>query len=229
MKALFASITMAAAVLSLNAADSAQSELTAATKKLADAGNYSWKTTVTMPEGAQLRPGPTEGKTDKGLTHVTSTFRENKMEFLIKGDKAAVLNQEGEWQSTSELENAEGRGRWTAGLARSFPTPAAVAAEMLGSIKDLKQEGDAYTGTLNEESAKKLMTRRLGNTTIADASGKAKFWVKDGTLSKMEYNLKGTVSRDGNDTKMDRTTTVEIMDVGKTKVNAPEAATKKLS
>ena len=56
-----------------------------------------------------------------------------------------------------------------------------------------------------------------------------KFWLKDGALSKYEFKLKGTVDFNGTDVDVDRTTTVEIKDVGTTKISVPEAATKKLS
>ena len=56
-----------------------------------------------------------------------------------------------------------------------------------------------------------------------------KFWVKDGVLSKYEYTVKGTVSFNGNDREVDRTTTIEIKDVGSTKVTVPEEAKKKMS
>ena len=53
--------------------------------------------------------------------------------------------------------------------------------------------------------------------------------VKDGALVKYEFHVTGTVSFNGNDFDSDRDTTVEIKDVGATKVEVPEAAKKKLS
>jgi len=41
--------------------------------------------------------------------------------------------------------------------------------------------------------------------------------------------LQGSVSFNGNDFDVDRTTTVEIKDVGSTKVTVPDAAAKKMS
>ena len=56
-----------------------------------------------------------------------------------------------------------------------------------------------------------------------------KFWLKEGVLSKYEVKVKGTVSFNGNEFDNDRTTTVEIKDVGSTKVEVPSEARKKLS
>jgi len=56
-----------------------------------------------------------------------------------------------------------------------------------------------------------------------------KFWVKDGVLSKYQYNVQGTMNIGGNDREINRTTTVEIKDVGTTKLTVPDEAKKKLS
>ena len=63
--------------------------------------------------------------------------------------------------------------------------------------------------------------------------GTAKFWVKEGLLSKYENHIEGKVPArgDGNGREFDmnRTTTVEIKDVGTTKIEVPAEARKKLS
>lgn len=223
---------LALGTISAFAAGSPQAEVTAAAQKLADQGNYSWKTTVTVPESSRMRPGPTEGKTDKGLSHVTISFGENKMEMVVKGDKGAVL-QEGEWKSASEMEDAQGAGRWLASMTRNFQLPAAQAIEIAGWTTGLEKEGQVYAGKLTESGVKNLLSfrRRTGGEppAVADASGTVQFWVKDGVLTKYQYFVKGTMTRNNNDVQVERTTIVEIKDAGKTKVEAPEAATKKLT
>jgi hypothetical protein len=61
--------------------------------------------------------------------------------------------------------------------------------------------------------------------TVTDASGAVKFWLKDGLISKYEFKVKGTI----NGNARERTTTVEIKDVGTTKLEVPKGAKKKLS
>ena len=56
-----------------------------------------------------------------------------------------------------------------------------------------------------------------------------KFWIKDGLLTKYEFKVQGKVTIGGNDRDVDRTSTVEIKDVGSTKVDVPDEAKKKLS
>ena len=212
---------------SLFAADSSpKDDIIAATKKLGDNGNYSWKTTVVVPESARFKPGPTEGKTEKdGFTYVTMSFGENMTEAVIKGDKAVVTNQDGDWQTTSELENAEGPRQFLGRMVKNLKTPAIQAVELVAAAKELKKDGEAYSADLTEEGAKAQF--RFG--TPKNPKGSVKFWLKDGALSKYEFKVQGKVEFNGNEMDVDRATTVEIKEVGTTKVNIPAAAKKKLT
>ena len=234
MKKCIAIVGLTLLAGSLVAAEtSAKEEVISAAKKLGEKANYSWKTTVVVPESAQFKPGPTEGKTEKdGFTHVKMTFGDNTTELAKKGEKVAFTNRDGDWQSPADAEGEQGPGRFMAGMARNFKAPAAQAVDVAESTKDLKKDGDVYTGELSEQGAKNLMRFRRGGAdgpTINDAKGSAKFWIKDGELSKYEYKVTGSMNSNGNDIDVDRTTTVEIKDVGNTKVEVPEGAKKKLS
>jgi len=233
--AAIGAVTASLLTFSLTAADSgAKDEITKAAAKLADSASYSWHTTVKVPEDSQFKPGPTDGKTEKGgFTLVKTSFNNNDSEMVVKGDKAALSNRDGGWDLASELENAEGPGRFRAMMARNFRAPAAQATEIVAGVKELKKDGDTYSGDLTEEGAKKLLSfrgRQGGDgPTITNPKGTDKFWLKDGALVKYEFHVTGTVSFNGNDFDSDRDTTVEIKDVGATKVEVPEAAKKKLS
>jgi len=210
----------------------AKEEVISAAKKLGEKPNYSWKTTVVVPESAQFKPGPTEGKTEKdGFTHVKITFGDNTTELVKKDEKVAFTNRDGDWQTPADAEGQQGPGRFAAGMARNFKAPAAQAIEVAEATKELKKEGDVYSGDLTEQGAKNLMRFRRGGDglTINDAKGSAKFWIKDGELSKYEYKVTGSMNFNGNEIDVDRTTTVEIKEVGNTKVEVPEGAKKKLS
>jgi hypothetical protein len=235
---------------SLVAADS-KDEVKNAAKKLADAGGYSWKTTTDTGGaggggggGARFRPGPTEGRMGKdGVALISMTRGENTTEAAVKGDKGAIKTDEG-WKSFSELSGDGGgqpnRGAFMARTLRNFKAPAAEAEDLLGKVKEVKKAENAYTADLTEEGVKSLLTfggmRRGGGGGGAeppapkDAKGSVKFWIKDGVLSKYEYNVQGKiVGREDREFEINRTTTVEIKDVGTTKVEVPEEAKKKLS
>jgi hypothetical protein len=248
-RVLFSTVAVVAGT-SLVALAAPKDEVSDAAKKLSDAQNYSWKSTTEMAGGQGGRfGGPTEGKTEKGgFTVITMTRGDNTFEVVRKGDKGAVKTQEG-WQSFDELQQnagqgqGQGRGRGMMGrMLRGMRLPAEEATNLASKTKELKKDGDAYTAELTEEGAKELMSFRggrggnnaggQGNFTPPEptnAKGTARFWLKDGQLSKYEYNVKGQMSFNGNDIDIDRTTTVEIKDVGSTKVEVPADAKGKVS
>jgi len=226
--------TVALLAVSVAAAEpNLKEQLKTATEKLSQQPNYSWKTTVVVPENSRFRPGPVEGKTEKdGLTIVTMTFGENRVQAVLQGEKAAVTNPDGGWQSISELDAAEGPRRFVGMIVRNIKTPSAQAAELASFAKDLKKEGEAYSSDLAVDGVKTLLSfgRRGGNgPEVSNPKGSVKFWLKDGLISKYEFKVKGTVNFNGNDVEVDRDTTVEIKDIGTTKVEAPEEAKKKLT
>jgi hypothetical protein len=229
-------LTMVAA--SALAADSGpKDDVVAAAKKLAEKDNYSWKTTITVPPDAQFRPGPTEGKTQKdGVTFLTLSGRDTTTDAVLRGGKGALKTEDG-WKSLSEATQDDGGGgfnptRFMAMRLQNYKVPAAEAQDLAGKTKDLKSADGVISGDLTEEGAKQLMRfrgRGGQGPEVSGAKGTARFWVKDGVLTKYEYQVKGSMSFNGNDMDVDRTTTVEIKDVGTTKVTVPEEASKKLS
>lgn len=226
-------ILVSAAVLtgSLLAAQASPSDdVTAASKKLSSESSYSWKTTVVVPADSRFKPGPTEGKTAASLTYVKLSFRDNTTEIYMQGTNAAVNNPDGGWQSLADLAgDDQGPGRFMAGMIRNYRLPAAQAADLLASCKDLEETNGAYASDLTGDGAKKLMQfRRGGNAEVSNPSGTAMFWVKDGELTKYEFHVKGSMSFNGNDVDVDRDTTVEISDVGSTKITVPDDAKKLL-
>lgn len=231
--------TMALLAGSLFAADSSpKDEVTSAAKKLAEKNNYSWKTTVETGGGGGRFGGPAEGKTEKdGCTFLSMTRGENTIEAVLKGGKGAVKTPDG-WKTLAEAAEGGGDqpnpGRFLARMLQNFKAPAAQAEDLVAKAKELKKEGDAYASDLTEAGVKELLTfgppRGGGDgPAVSNAKGSVKFWLKDGLVSKMQIKVQGTVSFGGNDRDVDRTTTVEVKDIGTTKIEVPDEAKKKLS
>jgi hypothetical protein len=219
---------------SLMAADSTPKELvTAAAKKLGAQTNYTWTATVVVPDDAPFKPGPTQGKAEKeGFVVLSLSIFDNQVQAVLKGKKGAATTEDGSWKTTEELEQQEGPGRFMGILLRVIKRPTDEAAELASFANDLKKDGDAYVSDLTEEGAKTLQTFKMpggDSMSVTEAKGSAKFWVKDGALTKYEFKLKGKMKFGDNEFPNDRTTTVEIKDVNNTKVEVPEAARKKLS
>ena len=220
----------------LMAADSPKDAVTAAAKKLADQANYAWRTTVETSSNARYRPGPTEGKTEKGgFTWISTTRGENTIEAVMKGGKSAVKLQDG-WQTPEEASGGDGqqnRGRMISRMVQNFKAPAAEAEDLASKVKELKGEKGEYSGDLTEDGAKALISFGRGRAggeapSVSGAKGSVKIWVKDGLITKYEYKVQGSMSFNGNDVEVDRTTTVSVKDVGSTKVEVSEEAKKKL-
>jgi hypothetical protein len=232
---------MACPLLVANA--SPKDDVAAAAAKLADGGNYSWKSTMEATPNSQRTPGPTQGKIDKdGSTWMSSTFNDNTIEGVKVGDKVAVKGEDG-WQAASEISGGGGGGGFNpaTGMARrlqNLKAPAAEAQDILTKVKDIAKDGDAYTGELTDEGAKAIATRGFGRPgggggnrpAPTDLKGSVKFWIKDGALTKYQTKVSGKrQNQDGEEQAFERTTTVEIKDVGTTKVTLPEDAKKKLT
>ncbi|HEX8234418.1 MAG TPA: hypothetical protein VF600_00530 [Abditibacteriaceae bacterium] len=186
----------------------------------------------------RFRTGPVEGKTVKGgLTFLTMTRGDNTTEVVLQGDKAAIKGAAG-WQTLAEA-TATDTGqpnptRFIARMVQTFKTPAAEAADLASKAQALTKTEDAFTAELTEADAQQLLTtgpRPGGGNAPAptNAKGSVKFVVKDGVLSRYEYNVQGTMNFNGNDVNINRTTTTEIKDIDTTKVDVPDEAKQKVS
>lgn len=232
MKKNIAISLLTLAATALFAADSTpKDDVIAAAKKLADQPNYTWKATPVVAEDAQFKPSPTEGKaTKEGVLWISTEMMDNKIVAFTKGEKGAI-QQEGAWKSLEDIEKEEGFARFPAMIVRGVKAPAKEAATLAAAAKELKKDGEVISGDLTEEGAKaaQAMPGMGGEApAITGASGSVKFWLKDGALVKYQLKYKGTMSMGGNDMPMDRDTTVEIKDVGTTKLEVPEDVKKKL-
>ncbi len=209
-------------------------EVSAGIKKLGQQSDYSWKTTVEFGNFT----GTSQGKAKKdSLVALSMTFGENTTEAILKGSKCAIKMPDQDWQSLAELEAAAGTepgpGQFLVRRMKNFKAPTEEAADLVSKVKELKKDGDLYSAELTEAGAKDLVSfggRRNPNAPEPkNAKGSVKLWLKDGQLSKYELKVQGTVNFNGEDRDLDRTTTTEVKDVGTTKIEVPEAATKKLS
>lgn len=223
---------------SLLAADAnPKDDVTAAATALGNESNYTWRTTVEVPADAQFKPGPTDGKTEKGgYTTVTMSFNDNISQAVIKGTNVAIKADAG-WQSAAEATADAGGGfnpaSFLARMAQNYRTPAVEAATLAGQTKELKAGDKGIAGDLTEDGAKSLLTFRRrnaggGGPTVTNPKGTITFWITAGKLTKYQYHVTGTVNFNGNDRDVDRTTTTEIKDVGTTKIEVPDEAKKKM-
>jgi hypothetical protein len=116
------------------------------------------------------------------------------------------------------------------------PLPAASVTQLVEKSKDLKAgEAGVIAGELSDAGAKEfaLMGRggRAGSPTPPEpknAKGSVQFWLKEGQVQKIRLKVSATMTVNGEDRDMVRTTTWEIRDVGTTTVEIPAEAKKRL-
>jgi len=231
--------TIFAATSTLHAAD--KDDALAAVKKLADAPNYSWTTSV---QGGRGNQNPVDYKTEKdGYTTFTVTGQDGATTDIVMKGTRAVAKTDG-WKTTAELQKAlddagGGFGPEMITLIRigNFAAPADQAKALLDKATNIKKEGDIFTADLAEAAAKDLLgfkmpagvTTDFPAMTTKDAKGSLKIWVKDGIMAKLEVHLTGTRTFNDQDTPVDQTNSAIIKEVGTTKITVPEDAKRKLA
>jgi len=203
----------------------------AAAEKLAAQPNYAWTTTSRSEEAAPAwQMGPVEGKTIKdGPTHFAGSFNDNPFEVAIQGNRFA-LKRGGEWESCDTIEQESPR---LARRIKEFMLPAAEASMLLARTKALAQESEgALSGELTEAGVKEIIGRWWrGGAEPAEPQGRVRFWLRNGALAKYQYTIQAklTVGQGQQPLQIHRTITVEIKDVGTTRLNLPEEVKKILA
>jgi len=218
----------------VSAADSKE-KITNATKQFGDKPNYSWTTRTKEGDGSPGRLSNIEGKTEKGsVTYLSFAVGGIPVEVYLKGTNGAAKALEG-WMTLDEIAQTSGTAAAVVRFLRSYKTPAAQSAELAANLKDGKEEDGVLTGELKDASFKELLLlgvrQRDGQEPpkITEAKGSARFWIKEGALTKYEIHAEGKVSTGERTLDIDRTMTVELKDIGSTKIEVPAEAQQKMS
>jgi hypothetical protein len=220
----------------LSAADSSpRDKLLNATKQLGDKPNYSWTTTTKEGDGSPGRVGPIAGKAEKtGLTYLSFEIGGIPVEVYMNGQKGAAKALEG-WQTFDEIAQAGGTAAAVVRYLRFYKAPGVESARLSEKLKDVKEAEGVISGELKEEAVKELLERgarrREGQEPpkIEGPKGSMKVWLQDGALTKYEVNIQGKVTAGDREIDVNRTATVEIKDVGSTKVEVPAEAKAKMT
>lgn len=219
----------------LSAADSSpRDKLLNATKQLGDKPNYSWTATTKEGDGSPGRVGPIAGKAEKGgLTYLSFEIGAVPVEVYMNGQKGAAKALEG-WQTFDEIAQTSGTAAAVVRYLRVYKAPGVESAALSEKVKDVKEAEGVISGDLKDEAVKELLERgarrREGQEPpkIADPKGSLKCWIQNGALAKYEVNIQGRVTAGDREFDVNRTTTIEIKDVGSTKLEVPAEAKAKM-
>ena len=211
--------------------------LAKAVKELGAKPNYSWTTTTKEADGSPGRLGPIDGKAEKeGVTFLSFAVGGVPVEVYLNKDKekGAARALEG-WMTLEEVAQTSGTAAAVVKFLKSYKAPAAQSTELAGNLKDLKETEGVLSGELKEDTVKEFLlyaTRRRDGQEppkIEDAKGAAKFWMKEGVLTKYEINVQGKLSSADRTNDINRTMTIELKDIGASKIEVPEEARQKMS
>jgi len=209
--------------------------LVRATKKAAELDNYSFKSQTRIDGGhGKGNAKPITGKFEKdapcslesGKTHV---YREGarlvfkwrevwmRSESAAKKDKSQDKEAKKFLQMISEI-----------GALRAPHQELSQFEEYLAEVREVdapEENGVVFEGTLTPEGAQRLVSgdeKTKGDLTY---SGTARVWLTaEESVAKYEVTIKITGRKKGKDVNQTVTRTVEIFDVGTTKVEVEEAA-----
>jgi len=220
----------------LVAADSSPSEkVTKAATQVGDKMNYSWATTTLEADGSPGRLGTIQGKAEKGgVTCLSFSVGDLPVQVCMQGQKGTAKAMEG-WQTFDEIAQAGGTAAAVVRYLRSYKAPVTETVILAGKVKEFKEADGAITGELKEDAVKELLLfgtrQREGQESpkTTEAKGAVKFWIKEGALTKFEIKISGKVAAGDRESTINRTTTVEIKDVGTTKMDVPAEAKAKLT
>lgn len=227
--------------------------LTQAVAKLADADSYSFKgeTEFQSQFGNAPPTMPTlDGKyqKDAGLY-----IKSDKGELFRRGDRVLVKQGQGEWMDSSQFQPPTppaGANRPRAGgglfgrmMLKNVKPPHEELKDVVKGLKSVKKDekpekiGDvdctAYSGEQTEDAMKasplgRILTQFGGGN--AAVTGTARFWVDaQGHIVIYETVTKATVEFQGNQIDFSLTRRSELTDLGKTKIEVPEAVQKLLT
>ena len=124
--------------------------------------NYAWQATVEVPADSQFKPGPTDGKTEKGgYTTLSFSFGDNTTEAVLKGTNGAIKTDDG-WKTLADAMKDDGGGGFnpTMFIARrvqNYKVPAVEAASLADAAKELKKDTNSISGDLTEAGAKDVV------------------------------------------------------------------------
>lgn len=205
--------------------ESLRKKLTNAIERLEQQGSYRWTTDVDVPEETRFRPGPTQGTTVRGgKTHVSMSFGPRTTHVVINGEKAAVTNRDGRWETIWLSDQGYSSQGFAASIARGVQIPTDEAKALVSSLTSLQEEGDVLVGTLPADAAKGRLATGRGAETVRDAKGAVRFSVSDGLLTKYEVHVEGKLVADDRSREVWRNIRVEVKDVGAAELDPPQGA-----
>lgn len=214
-----------------------------AAAKAAEMTNYSYKTTTTVEglgkDGGVGKPVTIEVKIEKDKPWqvkggATEAFKQGEKVIVKDGDAWKEMAKPGKPADGSKPD----RKAMAVNLAlRGLKAPHEQVKDIGTKIKEVKREdsdgGACYSGELTEDAAKEFGAMQSGKAAGKNATfkytGSVKVFVNgEGSITKLEIVTEGKGAVKDQEMTIKQTRTIEISEVGSTKVEVPEEVTKLL-
>lgn len=213
---------------------------------------------VTMPMVSALRRRSSRGTVGANSDNEATALFKGDEKFVVQTedgwrtpDEIAALNGRGDSRGgrpgggpggSSRSRSSRGRGYPGEGekggpnysnLQKTLSRPHDEIGIIVAGYTDLKMEGDVLSGPLSETAAKLLLVHAgQEKITPLQASGTFRIWIRNGVLEKYETRLEGKLSVETSSGKREvsvhQTATTTVTGVGKTRVEVPDDAKRKL-
>jgi hypothetical protein len=238
---------IAAALAVANTRATPLDDVAVAAQRLADAANYSWASNEKTLRGPITMATSVKGATERdGFTVAKKTMNNPRGSDYVEdtvywGTQVAYLRN-GSWKTEQELRAAAGGrsgvtvvgngigksgravGVMTATSQNDAPPSASRPAQMilwiLAQVKNVTVSGDAFIVDLSYDYIARVMrgNGRNGPLVVSpNSTGSAKFWINGGVIAKYQIQIKASYEN-SDAPAAERTTTVEIKNVGSTDV-----------
>jgi len=203
--------------------------LTTAMERLEQQPSYLWTSEDEVSEETRFNAGPTRGTTVRaGKTHVSISFGPRSTQVVIDGEKAAVTNRDGRWETVWLSDQGYSSAGFSASIARGIQTPVEEVKELVPALISLDEIGGELVGALPADVAKDRLATRRGADAVRDAKGTVRFSISEGLLSRVVVRVEGKLIDDDRVREVWRETTIELTDIGTAKLDLPSGATEAL-
>lgn len=204
-------------------------------RELRAASAYSWSVSTAMP-GAPFKVAPMRGRADASGWLVLETEADGQPRQAVGSGKKRVFEVRGAWKGRADLAALKGADERAALDLFAARTPVEELDALFPRLGGVRRDPDgSFFGALPEETAKEMISAAMAGRTpggfipeLKAAVGNFRLWLRDGRPQKYVISFSATASLPFGTKEIKRVTTVEIGEVGSTRVEVPAAAKEKI-
>ncbi|MCC9642471.1 arabinan endo-1,5-alpha-L-arabinosidase [Rhodopirellula sp. JC740] len=215
--------------LNLHAKDLISNQLSMAIEELETKRSYRWVSESELEGQSGFRPGAMRGTTvADDMIALSISFGSRDLQTVIDGEKAAVTDRDGRWETIAMKDQGYSSGKSSASIARNVETPVEELKKLVPLLTFLRTEDDWIVGDLPANAAEDHLEIRRGGETVRRPTGIVRFRINHGSLTKYVVRAEAELVNEDRTNKVSRTKTIQLRDVGTAKWDVPDGASEAL-